>query len=174
VVVVTGIMAAGKSTVAALLAERFERAAHVRGDLFRRMIVRGRADIRPGLDAEARAQLDLRHALMAAAADAYAAAGLSVVAQDILVGNDLPNVLSRIHHRPLYAVVLAPDVDAVRRREAGRTKTGYSSGWTVEDLDRGFRADTPRIGLWLDTSSQTPAQTVDEIWRRMWTEAAWP
>jgi hypothetical protein len=39
VVVVTGVMAAGKSTVAQLLAERLPRSAHVRGDAFRRMIV---------------------------------------------------------------------------------------------------------------------------------------
>lgn len=39
VVLVTGVMASGKSTVAQALAERLPRAAHVRGDLFRRMIV---------------------------------------------------------------------------------------------------------------------------------------
>jgi dephospho-CoA kinase len=49
VVVLTGIVAAGKSTVGALLAARFGRAAHVRGDLFQRMIVCGQAEIRPGL-----------------------------------------------------------------------------------------------------------------------------
>ncbi|MDQ0761187.1 putative kinase [Streptomyces canus] len=44
VVLVTGVMAAGKSTVAQALAERLPRAAHVRGDVFRRMIVSGRAE----------------------------------------------------------------------------------------------------------------------------------
>ena len=53
VVVITGIMAAGKSTVAQLLTERLPRAAHVRGDLFRRMIVSGRADMTPGAEEEA-------------------------------------------------------------------------------------------------------------------------
>lgn len=33
VVLVTGVMASGKSTVAQALAERLPRAAHVRGDL---------------------------------------------------------------------------------------------------------------------------------------------
>ena len=47
VIVVTGVMAAGKSTVSQLLAERFTRAVHLRGDEFRRVVVRGRADMSP-------------------------------------------------------------------------------------------------------------------------------
>lgn len=45
VIVVTGIQAAGKSTVAQALAERLDRSVHLRGDLFRKMIVNGRADM---------------------------------------------------------------------------------------------------------------------------------
>ena len=33
----------------------------------------------------------------------------------------------------------------------------------METLDAGLRNDTPRIGLWLDSSDQTPDETVDEI-----------
>jgi dephospho-CoA kinase len=43
--VITGVMAAGKSTVADLLARRFDRGVHVRGDVFRKMIVTGRDPI---------------------------------------------------------------------------------------------------------------------------------
>ncbi|MFI4875099.1 MAG: DUF1559 domain-containing protein, partial [Blastopirellula sp. JB062] len=58
----TGIMAAGKSTVAQRLAERlpldqFPRSVHLRGDLFRRLIVNGRADLGVELTDEALAQL---------------------------------------------------------------------------------------------------------------------
>ena len=42
IILITGIQAAGKSTVAQLLAEQLPRPAHVRGDLFRRMIINGR------------------------------------------------------------------------------------------------------------------------------------
>jgi dephospho-CoA kinase len=45
IIAVTGAMAAGKSTVAQLIAERLPRAVHVRGDVFRRMIVSGRFEI---------------------------------------------------------------------------------------------------------------------------------
>jgi len=37
-----------------------------------------------------------------------------------------------------------------------------------------LRHDTPRLGLWLDTSSQTPAETADEILSRAWDEARVP
>jgi hypothetical protein len=38
--------------------------------------------------------------------------------------------------------------------------------WTIEELDRALREETPRLGLWLDNSDQTPTETVDEILAR--------
>lgn len=162
VVVVTGIMAAGKSTVAQRLAERLPRAAHVRGDAFRKMIVTGRADMAPEAAAEAEAQLRLRYRLATATADEYARAGFTAVVQDVVLGEHLRAFVDAVRTRPRYVVVLAPSPEAVAAREAGRPKTGYGA-WTVEDLDRGLRDGTPRLGLWLDTSDQTPDQTVDAL-----------
>lgn len=167
VVLITGVMAAGKSTVAELLATRFPRSVHLRGDVFRRMIVNGRAPITPELSAEDRDQLELRCRLAAKTADTYVEAGFTVVVQDIVLGDFLMDFVSMVASRPLAVVVLAPDVEAVRRREAERPKTGYANGWTVEGLDAAFNNTTPRVGLWLDTSNQTPQETVDEIWARM-------
>ncbi|MFC4855044.1 AAA family ATPase [Actinophytocola glycyrrhizae] len=161
VVVITGIMAAGKSTIAQLLAGRLPKAAHVRGDLFRRMIVSGRADMTPGADEEAVAQLRLRHRLTAAVADGYADAGFTAVVQDVLLGDHLDDLLDAVATRPRYLVVLAPEPAAVAAREANRAKTGYGA-WTVEDLDQGLRA-MPRRGLWLDSTHLTPAATVDAL-----------
>jgi adenylate kinase family enzyme len=45
-VLITGIPAAGKSTVADLLARRFEQGVHVKGDIYPRMIVAGRSWVR--------------------------------------------------------------------------------------------------------------------------------
>ncbi|MFB7493892.1 AAA family ATPase [Streptomyces sp. NPDC056161] len=163
VVVVTGVMAAGKSAVAQALAERLPRAAHVRGDLFRRMIVSGREEYVPGAGAEAVAQLRLRHRLSAATADTYAAAGFTALVQDVLLGADLSAYVALVRTRPLYVVVLAPGPDAVAAREAGRAKTGYGA-WTAARLDAELRSPrTPRIGLWLDTSAQTVTETVETI-----------
>ncbi|MEV0351791.1 AAA family ATPase [Nonomuraea sp. NPDC050680] len=165
VFLITGISAAGKSTVAQELAERLPRSAHVRGDLFRRMVVSGGVGMTPDLDEEARRQLRLRYRLAAAATDIYFQEGFTPVVQDVVLGADLELFAGLIRSRPLHVVVLAPDAAVVERREAERAKTGYGV-WTVAQLDEALRRDTPRLGLWLDTSSQTPAETVDEILAR--------
>lgn len=59
-VLISGIMAAGKSTVAELLARRLPRSVHLRGDVFRRMIAGGRAEMAADLSDEAWRQLRLR------------------------------------------------------------------------------------------------------------------
>ncbi|MEV6514160.1 AAA family ATPase [Micromonospora chalcea] len=169
VVLISGIMAAGKSTVAEGLARRLPRSVHLRGDVFRRMIVSGRAEMSAEQTDEALRQLRLRYDLAASTADRYAAAGFTVVLQDVVLGADLPAMVGRIRHRPLAVVVLAPRAEVVAARERDRPKTGYGD-WPVADLDAGFRADTPRIGLWLDTSDQTPEETVTEILARAWTD----
>ena len=164
---VTGISAAGKTTVSELLAHRFDRGVHVKGDVFRRMVVSGRVHMRPGAPPEAERQLDLRYRLGAMTADAYFDAGFTVVVQDIVMGPALQTYIDRIRARPLYVVVLAPSLEVVSAREAARGKTAYQpDGPTVADLDGFLRNETPRIGLWLDTSEQTAKETVEEILRR--------
>ncbi|MEU8686311.1 AAA family ATPase [Streptomyces sp. NPDC048611] len=173
VVVITGIQAAGKSTVAQALAERLPRSVHLRGDTFRRNIVRGQITMTADAAEPAVAQLELRHRMAAHCADAYAQAGFTVIAQDILIGRYLAEMTGLIKTRPLAVVVLLPDPAAVEAREASRPKTAYGPDWSVGDLDKLMRADTPRdIGLWLDTSRQTVDETVDEILSRAWTEGA--
>lgn len=177
VFLVTGIQAAGKSTVAQALAERFERSVHVRGDLFRRMVVNGRAEMGPANPPdEAIRQLRLRHALAASVADGYADAGFTVIVQDIVLGEHLADMVAAIRARPLHVVVLAPRADVVRRRDearrAARGKVAYKpDGEGVAELDTQLRQETPRIGLWLDTSEHTVNETVEEILARATTEA---
>ncbi|MFI9585168.1 AAA family ATPase [Streptomyces sp. NPDC052236] len=163
VVLITGVMASGKSTVAQALAERLPRAVHLRGDVFRRMIVSGRAEMVSGADEDAVAQLRLRYRLSAMTADAYAAEGWTCVLQDVVIGPELGSYVRLVRTRPLYVVVLAPNPQVVAAREAGRAKSGYGAGWSVEALDRVLREETPRIGLWLDSSMQTSQETVETI-----------
>lgn len=163
VIVITGVMAAGKSTVAQALAERLPRSAHVRGDVFRRMIVGGRAEVTRELSPESVRQLELRHRLAAQVADGYAEAGFTAVLQDIALGDELLSLVRAVRTRPRFVVVLAPRADVVAHREARRAKTGYAGDWNVAELDRALREETPRLGLWLDTSDLTPTSTVDAI-----------
>ena len=163
ITIITGIMAAGKSTVAQALAERLPHSVHVRGDVFRKMIVSGRDEITPSPSAEAVAQLQLRYELGAMVTARYCDAGFDVVLQDIILGEDLRTVVRLLGDRTIRIVVLCPSPDAVAEREARRHKTGYVDGWTPAALDRELRETTGGIGFWLDTSGLTVEETVDRI-----------
>ena len=167
IVLITGIPAAGKSTVADWLARRFERSVHVRADVFRRMVVTGRQEMTSTPSEGAWRQLRLRYRLAAQVADTYYEAGFSVVIQDVVIGPLLTSYVNGIRARPLVLVVLAPRPEVVARREAARTKVAYGDdAATIPALDAALRQETPRIGLWIDTSTQSPDETVDEIIRR--------
>jgi chloramphenicol 3-O-phosphotransferase len=172
-VLITGIQASGKSTIAQALAERLPRSVHVRGDLFRRMVVGGRAEMTPEPSDEALRQLRLRYRLAAQASDAYFQAGFTVITQDVILGEHLADMTVLIRSRPLLVIVLAPQTDVIAAREAARGKTAYGT-WAINQLDNMLRHQTPRIGLWLDTSHQTTTETVDEILARGWTQARTP
>lgn len=162
VYLITGIQAAGKSTVAQALAERLPRSAHIRGDAFRRFVVGGRAEMSADPTPAAVEQLRLRHRLAAATADGYAQAGFTAVLQDVVLGEHLPWTVEQIRTDPLYVVVLAPRPEAVAAREAGRAKNAYGA-FTVSALDTVLRDATPRVGTWLDTSDLTVDETVQAI-----------
>lgn len=63
-------MASGKSTVAQF-SERFEKSVHLRGDIFRRMIINNRKEVHPDAGSDELNQLRLRYRLAAQSADAY-------------------------------------------------------------------------------------------------------
>jgi predicted kinase len=143
VILLTGVMAAGKSTIAQHLAERLPLSVHLRGDVFRRMIVNGRAEMAPGFTESAWEQLRLRYRLATAASDLYCAAGFTVIYQDVIIGPVLREVVEQL-----------------------RAKVGYSS-WTPAELDHELRTNTPRVGLWLDTSALSVEETVATILARL-------
>lgn len=163
--IITGAMAAGKSTVAQLLAERLAKAVHLRGDVFRRMIVKGAAEMGPVLSDEAKAQLALRHRLACTAARSYVEAGFTVVYQDILIGLALGAVAELLADLDPMIVVLNPQPEILAKRDAARHKTGYGEGFPPEILANALERETPRLGLWLDTSQMTPEEVVDRILR---------
>jgi GrpB-like predicted nucleotidyltransferase (UPF0157 family)/cytidylate kinase len=158
----TGPMAAGKTTIARLLAARFARGVYLEGDFFRRSIVRGREEMTPELSPAALEQLRLRYRLAASAADAYYEAGFNVALEDVVAGPLLGEYRVMIRSRPCHVIVLLPSVEAVAARERGRQQKGYTH-WTVEQLYEGFVTTTPRIGVWLDTTNLTAHETVDAV-----------
>jgi predicted kinase len=158
-------MASGKSTVAQAVAERLPHSVHLRGDTFRKMIVSGRAELEPDTMAAGQKQLALRHEITAMVAAKYVQAGFSVVLQDILLGDHLARLAGALSALDCGVVVLAPTIAEIEARERNRTKKGYRA-WTPEELSRALET-TPHIGLWLDTTDLSVAETVDAIFARV-------
>jgi chloramphenicol 3-O-phosphotransferase len=163
IILITGNMASGKSSVAQALAERLPRSVHLRGDLFRRMIVNGRAEMGVALSTEAQSQLQLRYTLAADVARRYAEADFTVVYQDIVIGSALRDVVGSFQPFQPFVVVLCPRPDVVAARDQARGKTGYLDRAAVNAFDQVLRVETPRLGYWLDNSDLTIDETVARI-----------
>jgi hypothetical protein len=95
---------------------------------------------------------------------------------DNIYGEDVRRYLSWLDC-PKALVVLRPAPSVVAQRERERGTTAYRNwirpGDWLEEAAAQFEnwlCETPRIGLWVDSSLQTPAETVEEILHR-WDEA---
>ena len=175
-VLLTGIQAAGKTTVGKALARRLDRSAFIEGDLLWQMVVSGREDMATEATTEAVRQLELRYRHGAMLACSYARAGFTAIHVDNIYGPAVTEYLSWLDC-PAALVVLRPSPEAVAAREEGRDTSAYGSwvagGATLLDAVRRFDAwlaETPPIGLWVDSSDQTVDETVDWILAH-WDEA---
>jgi cytidylate kinase len=163
VFVITGAMAAGKSTVAEALARRIAKSVHVRGDLFRKMIVNGAAKMGPQLGDEAVRQLALRHELACVVARRYHEAGFTVIYQDIIVGEALDRTMARLADLRPTVVALVPSAEVLLQRDRARFKTGYGADFPPAILADAFAAELPEGVLKIDTSTMTVEQVVAHI-----------
>jgi chloramphenicol 3-O-phosphotransferase len=172
------MQAAGKSTVAPLLAARLgPPAATLDGDVFYNGVVAGAAPMTPEPSAEAVRQLELRYDASALIAQHYADAGFDFVCSDIVLGEHVERWFGRLRGVTPYLVVLVPSVESIVERELARGGNNSYRDWG-ESLADGVRAlqaglqDIPRRGLWLDTTGQQPADTVAEILTKL-DDARW-
>jgi chloramphenicol 3-O-phosphotransferase len=162
--VISGVSAAGKSTVARLLAGRFERGVCVPGDTIREMLVSGLVDMSPDPGPGALGQLTLRYAGALAVAEVFLNAGFDAVVEDVIIGPILHEFLALVPVPEFHLVFLDPDAGAIEQRERERDQTAYGADqWSVGGLQAALREQTDRIGLWLDTTGQNAGQTVEAI-----------
>ena len=178
-VLVVGAQAAGKTTVGRALAHRLERAAFIEGDVLWKMVVSGRRDMTGEPDPEASRQLGQRYRHGALLCESFVASGFVAVHVDNMYGTTVTDHLASL--RCLRSlIVLRPSPESIEQRMRERGGTAYEpwipDGGTMLDAIRRFDAwigEIPPIGLWIDSSTQTVDDTVDEILRR-WPESHVP
>ncbi len=159
--VISGVPAAGKSTVARLLARRLDRAVYVPGDAIRAMVTSGAAARTAGDD-----QLDqllLRYQAALAIAQVYLGAGFDVIVEDVIIGQVLRQFLALVPVPEMHLVFLDPDTSTLADRDRDRTKTAYGERFNVRQLRDVLHLETARIGLWLDSTGQSAEETADAI-----------
>ena len=169
VLVISGIPGAGKSTIAAIVARRLERSAHIEAEVLQRFVVGGALWPDGEPRAEAMRQLRLRGRNVALLADSFFEAGITPIVDDVVIGSRFDELRADVRSRPLLFVLLTPSLEAVRERNRQRPNKDVFEAW--RHLDAVARSETKRLGLWLDTSKQTAEESADEILRRAWSEA---
>ncbi len=168
-IVITGIMAAGKSTIAHLLALRFARGVHIEANVLQRMIVSGGMWVsQPSEpDGEAARQLHLRLKNMCLLGRSFFEDGFVVVLDDIIMGERWQHLQDELLGLPFFLIVLAPSVEVVTsQRDISREKTPQGHTWAAY-LDHTLRSTMKDVGLWIDTSKQTPEETVEQIFQHL-------
>ena len=155
-------MASGKSTVSELLAKSIKKSVHLRGDIFRKMIVSGREEMSEKPSEEAFNQLNLRYNISVAVAKKYFENGFNVILQDNYYGKTLYEMKEHFLPYKIKIIVLNPNIMTIKKRENKRKKNGYIN-FEIETLYNEFHKETPKIGYWIDTSELTPEETVKKI-----------
>ena len=155
---------AGKTTVADVVARRFERVVHVSADVLQKMIVCGAfwPEDRE-LSDEAAVQLRLRLRNMCLLGRSFAEAGFTAVLDDIIIGERAQHLREEMGATPYTLVMLTPSLESVKARESGRG-TRLWEQWAWMDAEaRG----TPGVDLFVDSSAMSVEETVEFVVRSL-------
>jgi hypothetical protein len=173
VLILTGPPGAGKTSVARLVADRFERAACVEADWFWTTIVKGFV---PPWELEADAQNRTVLRSCAAAAATLADGGFPVVLEGIIGPWMLPIATGELQRLAIegHHVVLRPRLDVALRRataRVGEERVPGHSALTDEEPIRQMWHAFSDLGMYevnvLDNSDLGAVQVADLIWARL-------
>ena len=102
-------------------------------------------------------------------ADSFFEAGFTPVIDGVVIASHVESHRQAIASRPLLFVMLTPRADVVRQRDATRPEKHVFHKYG--HLDEVVRNETPRVGLWIDSSDMSADETVDTILRDAWETA---
>lgn len=160
---VTGPPGAGKSTVAALVVQAFERAALVPGDAFFSFWTRGA--VLPWLpEAHDQNRVVLRAA--GAAAGTYVAGGCSVVYDGVLGPWLLPEFASATGVARLHYAVVLPALEDCLWRVRTRSGHGFCDLAAAEHMHAEFAAASVAERHVLRTTREGPAEVAEMVLHR--------
>ncbi|MGW2203894.1 AAA family ATPase [Streptomyces sp. NPDC001774] len=157
----SGIPGSGKSTVAAALAARFARAAHIEVDALQELVVSGGHWPTMDHDPEADRQIFLRARNACLLADSFTTAGFLPVVDDVVVRRShLDFYRATLKARPFHTVFLAPGPAKAWERNNARDKR-LTTDWAP--LDEAMREELSADGIWVDNAELSVEETVTAI-----------
>ena len=161
--IVTGAPGAGKSTVSRAVAAALSRSARLDAYVISGLIVSGHVWALGEPAEEASRQVRLCHDNLCALATNLANAGFTPVI-DVVVpdGANLDQFRSALGDR-LRLVVLDPGTDVCVNRNATRPPVEQFFFDGYDGLQATMHTGFGGLGWWLDTSTQTPEETVEQL-----------
>ncbi|MGC4105140.1 MAG: AAA family ATPase [Thermomicrobiales bacterium] len=161
-VIITGAPASGKSTISRRLAEQLERSAYLNGDQVHWMVVGGRVWALGEPPEEAARQVRLGNLNLVSIAKNCAEAGFTPIIDWIIPDQEqLDFIVENLAPLPVWLVVLAPGAEVCHRRNNEREDQFDFDGY--EALVSGMDREFGRRALWIDSSRQSPEETLDAL-----------
>lgn len=163
-IIVTGPPGAGKSTVATVLVERFDRSVLIEGDAFFGFLRRG---LEPPWLPEAREQNEAVTRAAAAATGWFVASGYAAVYDGVVGPWFLPTFTAAAGLGRLHYVVLLPSVERCVERVSTRTGHGFTDEGATRKMHREFAdADVDRRHVFSDPMDDVGG-VADDIFEAM-------
>ena len=165
-VIVSGMPAAGKSTVTALAAQLLPRAAQIKADDVNEMILSGRVAFMGQPADEALRQEELCNRNVCSLANNFIDFGFTALLDRIVPDSArLDDLVSLLAPRPVRLVTLMPAIEVCQHRNATRV---LDERWEFDGyhrLEADMRRDLGGVGWWFDTSALTPEETAEQLVR---------
>jgi cytidylate kinase len=160
--IITGPPGAGKSTVAKLVADRFEPSALVQGDVFFGFVARGYVD--PWL-AQSHEQNTVVTEATARATSVYARRGFTTVFDGMVGPWFLPTFLEQAEVGSVHYAVLLPSVETCVARVLARTDHGFREEAVTRQMHASFADGRVEARSVIDAEPD-PDPVAEEVLRR--------